>query len=110
MTARNFSIIRPNLKNDGTFRNPDPRYQMINDTGVYRLTMMAWTLEGKQISKTVYGSYDDLMRIYNASRGVYRVLAEVRVLGDGSTDTNTVHYNVNVNAIVAEDFQFAEVA
>lgn len=110
MNARNFSIIRPNLKNDGTFSNPDPRYQMINDTGVYRLTMMAWTLEGRQISKIVYGSYDDLMKIYDANRGVYRVLAEVQVLEDGTTDTITFYYNVNVNAIVAEEFQFAEVA
>lgn len=110
MTARNFSIIRPNLKDDGTFRSSDPNYQMINNTGVYRLCIMAWTEAGEEFSKVIYGSYDDLMKEYEANRNLYRTLQEIRILGNGTTDTIMVHYSVNVNAIVGDDFEFAEVA
>lgn len=82
------SIIRPNTKYDGTFRGTNPVYQMINWTG-YGYLYHA----GNRIAQ---GSIEDMNTLfdYMSQRRVRNcVVYEVRVLGDGSTDTTVRNYN-----------------
>lgn len=111
MNARNFSIIRPYVHScDGSFVNKyDSRYQLINWTGIYQVTLRAYKKESGLYCKTITGSFEDCKRIYDANPNDDRCISEVRILGNGEYDTCCHMFAGNVRS-VPENFEFAEVA
>lgn len=108
-------IIKPSLNYMGKFAVENPKYQFINWTDEYILTMIAavddGTKYGRNLRHEMVGSYDALKQVYDANRSdcIYAVLSQIRVLGDGSKDSNVRHYKMDGH-MVPEGFQFKGVA
>lgn len=101
------NIIIPHVNYTGRFVSNDIKYQLITYTDTYMLYMVAITEKDGQIVLRRMGSHEDMNRLYEKYKDncVYATLRQIRVLGDGSRDSNVCRYKT-VGRIAPDGFDF----
>lgn len=106
------SIIIAHIDYEGKFVNKtDTRYQMINWTDEYILFADAMTEDSKDVRAEFKGTLAEMNALFDRLKDytVYMTIRQVRILGDGSKDSNVVRYKTTGHC-VPKGFSFEEVA
>lgn len=83
------NVIQPHADHNGVFINKrDPRYQFINFTPIFRVR----TDDRGLIAE---GTYSEMNELYDSLQDNYKILEQVRILGDGTRDTTIRRYEWN---------------
>ena len=96
------SVIKAHVSYDGTFKNKrDPRYQFINWTDCYKVDLVISHKTKKDSNLVMWGSYNEMKALFDANRKkcVYATVSQLRILGDGTWDTNIWHYQTCGNVM-----------